>query len=43
MLLSGSRYEEAVDSYNLIINPAKEGKLNEYYDRDKETPAALPV
>ena len=35
-VLSGLRFREAVNSYNLIIDLAKEGRLNEYYDSEKE-------
>jgi len=34
--ITGLRFVEAVTSYNLIRKLAKEGKLNEYYDSDKE-------
>jgi len=34
--VSGLRYEEAVNSYNLIIDLAKEGRPNEYYNAEKE-------
>jgi hypothetical protein len=36
MAVSGLRYEEAVESYNLIIKLAKQGKLSEYYDGERE-------
>ena len=36
ILVSGLRYREAVNSYNLIIDLAGEGRLNEYYDAEKE-------
>jgi hypothetical protein len=36
MLISGLRYREAVNSYNLIIDLAKEERLSEYYDTEKE-------
>jgi intergrase/recombinase len=36
MALSGMRLEEAVNSYNLIIQLYKKGKLNEYYDLSNE-------
>jgi len=31
------RLTEAIDCYNLIIQLAKEGKLNEYYNEEKGT------
>jgi intergrase/recombinase len=37
IIVSGLRLEEAVRSYNLIIDLAKEGKLREYYDFETET------
>jgi len=37
MAISGMRLVEAVESYNLIIKLAKEGKLSEYYKEEKET------
>jgi intergrase/recombinase len=36
MALSGMRLEEAVNSYNLIIDLAKKDKLSEYYDAEKQ-------
>jgi intergrase/recombinase len=36
MATTGMRYEEAVESYNLIIKLSREGKLNEYYKEDRE-------
>jgi intergrase/recombinase len=36
MLQSGLRFEEAVHSYNLIIDLAREGRLNEYYNEEAE-------
>jgi intergrase/recombinase len=36
MLASGLRFEETINSYNLIINLSKEGKLSSYYDREKQ-------
>ena len=36
MAITGLRLVEAVESYNLIIKLAKEGKLSEYYDSEKE-------
>jgi len=36
MALTGLRLVEAVESFNLIIKLAKEGKLSEYYDSEKE-------
>jgi hypothetical protein len=36
MATTGLRYEEAVESYNLIIKLSREGKLNEYYKEDRE-------
>jgi intergrase/recombinase len=36
MLASGLRYVEAIESYNLIIDLAEEGKLSDYYDAEKE-------
>jgi hypothetical protein len=32
----GLRYEESVKAYSLIIDSAKEGKLNEYYNVETE-------
>ena len=34
--VTGLRLVEAVESYNLIIELAKEGRLNEYYNSEKE-------
>ncbi|MGD8543646.1 MAG: integrase [Candidatus Bathyarchaeota archaeon] len=36
MLITGLRYVEAIESYNLIINLAKEDRLDEYYKIKKE-------
>jgi len=36
ILVSGLRYQEAINSYNLIIDLAKEGKLSEYYNAEAE-------
>ena len=36
IVLSGLRLEEAVNSYNLIIDLAREGRLNEYYNEENE-------
>jgi len=36
MAITGLRFDEAVQSYNLIIKLAKEGKLSEYYDSERE-------
>jgi intergrase/recombinase len=36
MAITGLRLVEAVESYNLIIKLATEGKLSEYYDSNKE-------
>ena len=36
MAISGLRLVEAISSYNLIIKLAKEGKLNQYYNEEKE-------
>ena len=36
MILSGLRLREAVNSYNLIIDLAKAGRLNEYYNFENE-------
>jgi len=36
ILVSGLRYREAVNSYNLIIDLAKEERLEEYYNAEKE-------
>lgn len=33
---SGLRFEEAVNSYNLIITLAKQGRLQEYYNAERE-------
>jgi len=37
MVVSGLRYGEGVDSYNLIVRLAKKGKLKQYYDTERET------
>jgi len=37
MAITGLRLTEAIDCYNLIIQLAKEGKLNEYYNEEKGT------
>ena len=31
VVVTGLRYTEAIESYNLIIELASEGKLNEYF------------
>jgi intergrase/recombinase len=36
VLVSGLRFREAINSYNLIIDLAKNGKLSEYYDSEKK-------
>jgi len=36
MLYSGLRFEEGVNSHNLVLKLAKEGRLSEYYDTQKE-------
>jgi intergrase/recombinase len=36
MLVSGLRFEEAINSYNLIIDLAKEDRLSEYYNNEKQ-------
>ena len=36
MLATGLRYTEAIESYNLIIELAKQNRLNEYYNEEKE-------
>jgi hypothetical protein len=36
MILSGLRLREAVNSYNLIIDLAREGRLSEYYNFENE-------
>ena len=36
MAISGLRLVEAVESYNLIVKLAREGKLSEYYNEEKE-------
>ncbi|MBS7637047.1 hypothetical protein KEJ37_06950, partial [Candidatus Bathyarchaeota archaeon] len=36
MALSGLRLREAVNSWNLIMDLAENGRLNEYYDSEKE-------
>jgi len=36
MAITGLRLVEAIASYNLIIKLVKEGKLNEYYNEEKE-------
>ena len=35
--VSGLRFAEAVNSYNLIIDLASQGRLNDYYDCEKRT------
>ena len=37
MAITGLRLTEAINCYNLIIELAKEGKLNEYYNEEKGT------
>ena len=37
MMITGLRLVEAIDCYNLIIELAKKGKLNEYYNEEKGT------
>ena len=37
MAISGLRFNEAIESYNLIIKLAKKGKLSQYYNEQKET------
>jgi len=37
MAISGMRLVEAITSYNLIVNLARKGKLNEYYNEEMET------
>ena len=37
MAITGLRLTEAIDCYNLIIELAKKGKLNEYYNEEKGT------
>jgi hypothetical protein len=36
MATTGMRYEESVESYNLIVKLSREGKLDQYYDCDRE-------
>jgi len=36
VLVSGLRFSEAINSYDLIIDLAKENRLNEYYIEDRE-------
>ena len=36
MAASGLRYDEAIESYNLLIGLNKQGKLDNYYDADRE-------
>jgi len=36
MAVTGLRFDEAIESYNLIIKLSKEGKLNSYYDSERE-------
>jgi hypothetical protein len=36
MAITGLRYDESVESYNIIIRLAKECKLNEYYNSERE-------
>lgn len=36
MLYSGLRYEEGINSHNLTVQLSEEGRLNEYYDSQKE-------
>jgi intergrase/recombinase len=35
--ITGLRYNEAIESYNLVISLAKKEKLDEYYNSEKET------
>ena len=36
MLTTGLRFEESVESYNLIVKLSHEGKMEEYYNSEKE-------
>ena len=36
MLTTGLRFEESIDSYNLIVKLSQEGKIEEYYNHEKE-------
>jgi len=36
MAITGLRFNEALESYNLIIRLAEEGKLSQYYNEDRE-------
>jgi hypothetical protein len=36
MATTGMRYDEAVESYNLIVKLSRENKLKEYYDSDRD-------
>ncbi|MGA3061313.1 MAG: integrase [Candidatus Bathyarchaeia archaeon] len=36
MLTTGLRFEESIEAYNLIIQLSNEGKLNTYYNSEKE-------
>jgi intergrase/recombinase len=37
MVVSGLRFEETINSYNLIIGLSRENELNKHYDREKQT------
>ena len=37
IVTAGLRYNEAIESYNLIINLAQKGKLQQYYNLENET------
>jgi hypothetical protein len=36
MITTGLRFEEAIDSYNLIVKLSQEGKIYQYYNYEKE-------
>jgi len=36
MVVTGLRYSEATESYDLIIDLAEEGKLSEYFNAEKQ-------
>ncbi len=36
MLTTGLRFEESIEAYNLIVSLSSEGKLNSYYNSEKE-------
>ena len=36
IITAGLRVDEAIDSYNLIVQLSREGKLNEYYNTERQ-------